>query len=83
MNVFVNRLAYKYLDSTFDKEASYDIPCIIRSAKLSANVAMDGIRQVSSISGNSTTPACHRQEWSGELHGNSGNNKSALLQNLL
>lgn len=60
INKFTNRLAYECLHNNFDEEASCNLPPIIRLAKLSASaVTMDGITQVSSISGNSNTPVCH------------------------
>ena len=60
INKFANRLAYKCLHNNYDEEVSFNLPPIIKQAKLPANaVTMDGITQVSSISGNSDTPASH------------------------
>ena len=60
INKFANRLAYKCLHNNYDEEVSFNLPPIIKQAKLPANaVTMDGITQVSSISGNSDTPASY------------------------
>ena len=60
INKFANRLAYECLHNNYDEEGSYNLPSIIKAAKLPVNaVTMDGITHMSSVSGNSHTPACY------------------------
>ena len=60
INKFANSLAYKYLHNNFDEEASFNLPSITRQARFPTNaMKMDGITQMSSISGNPDIPAFH------------------------